>query len=315
MVAQEVEIVPYQRKDKEFVDSILESIWGMEPPDYPYGEEDFPANGRSLPSTYIAKVTGQPVGFCSIWRNEYHPSALYFSIHIHENFRNKGIGTMLLDHIKEINNDKLSLQTSFWETSIVGDHFLRSKGFKVIRKTIEPVLDLLHIENILASMRSCDLPEEYQILNLSEIEDEVEYMNFITLTKKCYQYTHLDNPLGEISLEEWRRVVESDTVPDGSFVVMKNNVIIAFALLHENSNKIKDLGWRGVDSSCENNTKELILALTYKQLEYAHKQQQDYLNAEIDTTDKWSLIMLDHLPFANAPTWVTYQLRSANSAK
>jgi GNAT superfamily N-acetyltransferase len=304
-----VDIVLFEENDRKDIEIILRRIWGTNPPFYPYGIEQL-EGGRILRSTYLAKANDEVIGFCSIWHNRFHPFTIYFTIQVHPYFQNQGVGTKLLNYIQGINNDRLPLQTSLWETSFTGNKFLLNLDFKVIRKTYEPKLYL----SIINGMYDETYSKDFTFINLSEINGVEERIEFIDLVKRSYEYTHSDNPPGEKSLEEWKRIIYMDTILEGSFIAKKNNKIVAFALLHENTSDSVDLGSRGVDTSLLEDEKQLIIALTQKQIDYASENKYLFMNAEIDTTDRWSSILLNYFPFETAPTWVTYQRKPINDA-
>ena len=139
--------------------------------------------------------------------------------------------------------------------------------------------------------------KKYKLLTLQQLTDEKKYNEFFELTKICYELSHKDNPLGEISIITWRNTVERDLIKDFSFVLVDDNGVIGFALLYKNNDVIKDLGWRRVHSPYKDEMKEIIIVLTCKQIECTSDADVESLIAEIDPTYIFYLIMHKNFPF------------------
>lgn len=303
---QNIRIIPYKNIYKEFVKTMFNETW-KQPTNYPYGENFIQISSREVNSTYVAISNDAPVGFCSIWKNSFHPESLYFIIFVEPKYQRKGIGTLLYQHILSINKDYKYLQSSIWKSGNAGEYFLLNKNFRLFRETVEPSLNTFETDTSFIDSADYHKVNSYEIKSLSHVEFDNEYLDFLGLVKDCYREAHLDNPVGDISMETWRRLVETDLIPEGSYIVKSAEKIIAFALLHELDDSSYDLGWRGVHANYDLEMNNITKSLTYKQIEYAKRNNIEYLNAEIDTTDKWSMVMLNELPFKEADKWLTYQ--------
>ncbi|TDL56094.1 hypothetical protein E2R60_11295 [Paenibacillus dendritiformis] len=199
----------------------------------------------------------------------------------------------------------LHLQTSLWDMSIAGRSFLSKHGFQEIRRTYETSFDVASAAGLdrwddsLARDGAAMIP--YNRL------DTDERQALALLSRQCYAETHTVNPVGEIGVTRWAELIESDVMAEGSFVVMKNHAVIAYALMHRRESGAAELGWRGVCAGEREHTRRWIVELTARQVRYAKELGLERLYAEIDTTDVWALPMLDFFPFEPVPAWVTYQ--------
>ena len=77
--------------------------------------------------------------------------------------------------------------------------------------------------------------------------------------------------------------------------------------MHENDELGMDLGWRGVAQEYDSMRHESIKLLTNLQIGYAKKSKKRMLYLEIDSTDKWSLEMMNFLELKKINRWLSYQ--------
>jgi hypothetical protein len=107
--------------------------------------------------------------------------------------------------------------------------------------------------------------------------------------------------------EQWYELIKGDLIEAGSFVIKKDNHIIAFAFMHENDECSMDLGWRGVLFAYDKRRHQIIELLTSMQIEYAKKKQIQFLNLEIDSTDPWASDMMQSFDIDIKGNWMSYQ--------
>ncbi|MFD3268649.1 GNAT family N-acetyltransferase [Paenibacillus dendritiformis] len=301
---QQPHIIPYAEVWKAGVERLCARIWGTERCQYRYGGY-MEWGGTKEPASYVALLGDEVLGFCSIWRNEFHPMALYFTLAVQPSWERRGIGGRLLEQVACRKPAHLHLQTSLWDMSIAGRSFLSKQGFQEIRRTYETSFDVASAPGLdrwddsLARDGAAMIP--YNRLGA----DERQAMAL--LSRQCYANTHTVNPLGEIDVTRWGELIESDLMAEGSFAVMKNHEVIAYALMHPREAGAAELGWRGVCAGEREHTRRWIVELTKRQVRYAQQLGLERLYAEIDTTDVWALPMLYFFPFEPVPAWVTYQ--------
>ncbi|CAH8243944.1 hypothetical protein WJ0W_001183 [Paenibacillus melissococcoides] len=186
-----------------------------------------------------------------------------------------------------------------------GRSFLSKHGFLEIRRTYETSFAVTHA----AGMEQCDdsLSREGAALIAYDRLDAGERQALALLSRQCYAETHTVNPLGQIDVSRWAELIESDVMAEGSFAVMKNHAVIAYARMHPREAGAAELGWRGVYGGERERSRHWITKLTKRQVRYAQQLALERLYAEIDTTDPWALPMLDFFPFEPVPASVTYQ--------
>lgn len=303
---QQPHIVPYAEVWKADVERLCARIWGPERQQYRYGGYlEVDAGGTKEPSSYVALLGDQVLGFCTMWRNLFHPMALYFTVAVRPGWERRGIGGRLLEHVAGLKPAHLRLQTSLWDMSVSGRAFLNKHGFLEIRRTYETSCAVASA----AGMERCDdsIPRDGAAIIAYSRLDPGERQAMALLSRQCYAETHTVNPLGEIDVTRWSELIESDLMAEGSFAVMKNHNVIAYALMHRREAGAAELGWRGVCAGEREHTRRWIVDLTARQVRYAKQLGLERLYSEIDTTDVWALPMLDFFPFEPVPAWVTYQ--------
>lgn len=133
----------------------------------------------------------------------------------------------------------------------------------------------------------------------------------INLVIENYKKSHIVNPVGVHSYEIWEELIfNEDTILNGSYIVLKDNEIYAYSLLHYSDTPNQfEFGWRGTK---ENTDVRFMLILTAYQINFAIENGVNYIEAEVDTTDYFSLEMLKYFPFSPAPSLMTFQKRNKN---
>lgn len=56
-----------------------------------WGSVELDAGGTKEPSSYVALLGDQVLGFCTMWRNLFHPMALYFTVAVRPGWERRGI--------------------------------------------------------------------------------------------------------------------------------------------------------------------------------------------------------------------------------
>jgi hypothetical protein len=298
-----LEIVPSSHKYSDFINRLIK-ITSDDHMMIPI-HKVMTVQGKKFDTTYIALLDKEPVGFYSIWTNNFHPHSLYFYIIIEDKYLQRKIGTALFRHMLTLNIDLTYLQCSFYETASAGSYFLEHLGFKRYRTTQEDQIDIKHVKS---------QPDHYflkendlKISTLTALKSDKEILELAEIVKQTYIDAHLDNPVQNISTDVWKNLILDDVIKDGSFIIKKDNKMIAFALMHACDASSMDLGWRGVTDAFDYIRPGLIEILTLKQIEYAQNHEIFILNTEIDDTDKWSTDMLGFLNLKKKKRWISYQ--------
>ncbi len=306
-----LKILPSTELYQEFIIKLIKDTF-LDEFSIPYINKGITVDDRLIDSVYVALLDEEPVGFYCIWTNEFHPHSLYFSMIVDKKYRRRKIATTLYQHMVNLGTNFFYLQSSFYETSSTGSSFLRNLGFRLYRTTQEPQIETSDIIIDFEKMKDFIKEFELEVLALSDIKSENEFLHVVEIAKDCYTDSHLDNPVKEMKIEAWENLIRSDLIAEGSFMLKNDKKIIAFALLHENDDSTMDLGWRGVVEKYDFIRPRLIELLTKLQIEFAQQSNKRILNTEIDNTDKWSFDMLSFLNLEKTNKWLTYQQRMEN---
>lgn len=260
--------------------------------------------------TYEAYENEMLVGLITAWKSEFHPYCTYFAMVTkpHIGFEIESVLIEALYNFKEI---ELPLQTSIWETSYGLKSFYEEVEFLEVRRTYMPLLrtSKIDIQEVFPDFNGQDIC----IQNLNNIvNDKALKLKLINLLRENYEKAHTVNPVGVHSVQKWEELIfNEETIQSGSFIVLKHNEIQAYSLLHySNTPNQFEFGWRGTK---ENTDVRLMLILTAAQINFAIENGVKYIEAEIDTTDYFSVEMLKFFPFSPAASLLTLQKRINNN--
>lgn len=260
--------------------------------------------------TFEAYENEMLVGLVTSWKSEFHPNCTYFAMVTkpHIGFEIESVLIEALYNFKEI---KFPLQTSIWESSYGLKTFYEKMGFIEVRRTYMPLLRTLKIDinEVFPNFIVQDIC--IQDINSIAIHKELK-LKLINLVRENYEKAHTVNPVGVHSFQKWEELIfNEDTIQSGSFIILKDNEILAYSLLHySNTPNQYEFGWRGTK---ENTDVRLMLFLTASQINFANENGVKYIEAEVDTTDYFSLEMLKFFPFSPASSLLTFQKRTINN--
>jgi len=303
-----LDIIPSSEKYNDYMKNLISESF-EEDVRIPFKNKGIMVDGELIDSVYIALLNNKPVGFYSIWKNQFHPHSLYFNIVVDEKYRNQKIGTILYEDMLHRSKGATYLQCSFYESSLSGSVFLEQKGFNLFRRTVETSLSVNDLVVDSKKINTMITNNDFELLRFSDINSESDWLGVSKLVKSCYSNTHIDNPVKEMSIKEWYDLVVSDTNLESSFLVKRNKMISAYALMHEDTDDSMDLGWRGVSEAQDKLRNMLIEHLTNLQIEFAQLNNIKYLNLEVDDTDKWSVDMMTYLNLKSKNNWLSYQIK------
>jgi len=255
--------------------------------------------------TYEAYEEGRLVGLLTAWTSDFHPYCTYFSIATNPFLDNK-VEALLLQSLYKTPGIRFPLQTLIWETSYRLKTFFEDNEFVVIRRTYMPMLrsSKIEINQVFADVLAA---HELTIKNLNSIKDnELLKFELTSLVKENYSRTHSKNPVGELDLLKWEKLIFNDeTNLKGSYIALKDNEIIAYSLLHfSETPNMFEFGWRGTRNYMDI---RVMLMLTSLQVNFAAENGVDFIEAEIDSTDHFAIEMLKFFPFSSAPALLTFQ--------
>ncbi|MEN2767858.1 hypothetical protein [Ornithinibacillus xuwenensis] len=195
---------------------------------------------------YSAFHQNEMIGLIVAWKSSFHPHCTYFRVIHHPEYTNL-VDELITEMEENLHEDEYPLQTVVMENTYL-DRYYATNSYQVARKTYLPsvLVSLCHAEGI-------ELPENRLIMSLDGISTNPNLVQkLINLVKSVYEQTHLINPVAELELATWRKMIfAEDTIMLGSYVCLdeKGDDIVAFSLLHESDKpKTIELGWCG--SSC-----------------------------------------------------------------
>ncbi|MBU0906417.1 MAG: GNAT family acetyltransferase [Firmicutes bacterium] len=259
--------------------------------------------------TYEAYENGMLVGLITAWKSEFHPSCTYFAI-VTKPHIGIEIETVLIEALSNFKEIDLPLQTTIWESSYGLKTFYEKVGFLEVRRTYMPLLRTSKIDFQLVfpdfNGQDICIQDINSICNHKELK-----IKLINLVRENYEKAHTVNPVGVHSFQKWEELIfNEDTIKSGSFIILKDNEILAYSLLHySNTPNHFEFGWRGTK---ENTDVQFMLILTASQINFAIENGVKHIEAEVDTTDYFSVEMLKFFPFSPAPTLLTFQKRTNN---
>lgn len=252
---------------------------------------------------YVAYYKKDVVGIFFTWGSNFHPYCTYFRIYTNPFYAELHIEEFLLNEIPKLENFKLPLQTSIWETSAHLKNYYEQNNFMEIRRTYMPILDLQKIVSIDIVPNS-----NYHGQTLSNIVSNNNLLEKLAyLVKENYEQTHLANPVASFPLQTWQEMILADDVLlDGSFLIIdEEHQIMAYSFLHtsEKDNTV-ELGWCGTHTIDDIS---LLKLLVFKQAMYASKHGYSFIQGEFDSTSIYAMEILKSFPFNPCATWITYQ--------
>ena len=261
---------------------------------------------RRYEQLFVATEQQKVIGIGVCWLNEFHPTAVYFRIFIHDQVHNKnGVADALFGHIKKgtIQQDKWIW--SGWESNQYRCEFLDRNGFQLMRKTCMPVLKVADIEKYLAPL---ELPDN--CLSLHEVLNNLRLKeSFLNLLKETYTATHQINPVSTYSLDDWEEILLEDS-PDTEYSLVclhpsEPHRIDGYIMLHSINHQKYEVGWLGERDGAE---PDLLQRLFKRQLESLKETGVEELELEVDTTDWHAMKLFDFLNFEEYDAWETYLL-------
>lgn len=159
-------------------------------------------------------------------------------------------------------------------------HSLKKNEFTEIRRTYMPVIRSFKVD---VNKAFADIvTQDLTVIDFKCIQNKQELkISLINLIKENYSKVHAENPLGEHNHDKWEELIfNEDVVQEGSYIILMNDEIVAYSLLHysDTSNKY-EFGWRGTSEKADI---RFVLLLTAHQLNFAEANGVEFIEAEID---------------------------------
>lgn len=253
---------------------------------------------------FVARNEYHVVGIGVGWLNEFHPTAMYFRIFISERAQDADRMADAIFHqikLETVHQDKWIWAGS--ESDETMSTFLIRNGFRLIRKTYMPTLQMNDIQKHFKNVEKAD-----NYISLKELLNNPEMkQSFFTLLKETYTATHQVNPVNNYSLEEWEDILLNDA-PDQehSLISHDHHCIDGFIMMHPVDSRHYEVGWLGISESTE---PTLLRRLLKKQLESLSEKGVATLALEVDTTDWHAVKLFSFIDVETGEAWQTYMLQ------
>ncbi len=237
-----IAIRPFRGTERDYRDAVAvrNAVW----PEYPMTVEEMQVRDAIQPARtrwgrYLAEVDGQPVGlgyyFQTPWM--YHPRKFRFEVGVLPEFRGRGIGTALYEHMLEAlaPTDPIALLTTVREDATDGLDFVQRHGFQEVMRVWEYRLPLeqANLSSFLGLDRKL-AQEGIEIRTVQELASDPER------DRKLFELEcHVDEdipypwPVTEMTFEEWQRFCQRPSVlPEGWFVAVHQGRYVGVTALH-----------------------------------------------------------------------------------
>jgi hypothetical protein len=300
----------YTPQDHDPVTALLQRVCG-DPLTAAYYRFGMRADPAGVLITIVAEAADRIVGVGSLWTNRMHPTTLYCGVI--SDPRYQGIDSALYHRLIQLRGRYATfpLQTAAWNTATPMIQFLQAEGFERDKCTYMPLIDLsqIHAAPDAAAVQRCSAAG-YRVVSLAALPSSADRMQRLgALAAAIYGATHPSNPPAPLDPTEWARLIYDDSLEvAGSVVVLREHEFAGLGLLHvhEQPDHLA-IGWQGVAAAYEQDEALIMPALISAEITYARQQGYRYLDAEIDTTDRWSMQLLSLIPTPPAEQWVTFR--------
>lgn len=265
--------------------------------------------------TLVAEADGDLIGVGTIWDYWLHPARWRLALHVHPNARRRGVGTALLEQLTSMipSRDVRPLQAATSAGNTAGRQFLHRSGFDLLMRTrlgtVDPSIAIAAIRPEIDDATERATRTGYRIATLADESIATSWTDELAdLHAEIYRLGHDWNPPASITNADARRLFmdEDELIPEAFYVGLIDDRPGAVASLRRGETLDKlDLGWVGVAARHQDYRDEFAVALVGRCLTYS-AERHETLSVEVDETDGplWDLI--NKLPVALEPDWLTF---------
>jgi GNAT superfamily N-acetyltransferase len=194
-------------------------------------------------AAFVAVDETRLCGYSSLFTNPNHPERDYIGVHILPEFRNRGLGTRLLEALKPRFRAGRKLQTI--TTFPEAQRFLEHRGFLELMRTFEPVLQVSKAN--LPDLPEAVLPSGYSIETLAA--GRFLRLEVARLHAQIYAEQHTWNPTATMSDQEMLEdFMDDDVIPEALHLIVFRDQPVAVSSLRGQIPEM-DLMWFGVLNS------------------------------------------------------------------
>lgn len=281
--------------DPPHLRELLDEVWGGD-----LGAVTYHGLGRR--AGLVAEDQGRLVGYGHQWRSDLHPTYTYVGVHVHPDWRGRGVGAALWDGVLPGQVGPLKAKTYAAQTE--GTRFLQRRGLTLSVETHDALLDTSAVldEQVRQWVaRVADLG--FTVVPMTEL-DGAGLAGLGALHDRVYVQAHRHDPAVPGILKA-ADLVGDDVVPEWMFVVRREEELAGVASVRLDEPR-PVLGWCGVTDAFAAVGADLTKAVTGLAVQAAARAGVEQIGAELDAVDAVSATLLDSLPWQTGPIWQTF---------
>ena len=311
-----ITIRPFEQSDKDYRQAvdIVNAVW-VEYPDTveEWKESDEKRSKTTKRGRFFGQFEGQPVGFAtygqSLWLN--HPGKLFVSVDVLPEFRNRGVGTALWQHLcLEMEQfDPLRLLASTREDYEDGVRFANKLGFTEKMRDWESRMDPTSFNLADWSRYPQRMAEQgLEIRTVAELEsDPNRDRKLYELEWSVDRDVPSPEPPSKVPFEEFQKVWErTNLIPDAWFVALDNGEYVGMTNLwtSQGDANLLYVGLTGVIRSHRN--RGIATALKLKSVEFALEKGFGEIRTWNNTNNAGMLGINNRFGFVRQPAHIEY---------
>jgi hypothetical protein len=267
----------------------------------------------SFRRTLVAVDQGAIVGLGTLWENWLHPARWRVTLHGRPTFWSRSPASAMLAQLRALRPDGRPLQTAFSVVEEAGGEFFQQHGFAPLMRTRRGVLapDAMtrrvaaELDVAMARIKAAG----YRVASLAELGSAWEPVNTLAwLHAEVYRLGHrwdLVRPLAAAEAVELF-LDPGELLPEAMYLALIGEHPVAVASLRRSGAPSQvDLGWVGALPAVATRDGDLVFALVGRCLRHAALVAWHVL-LEVDEADTHLWQLLDQLPVALDPDWLTF---------
>jgi GNAT superfamily N-acetyltransferase len=312
---------PWASTDADAVASLVAAAW----PHDALARSLFSVHGpaRAAPGafsrTVVDEVDGAVVGVGTVREYWLHPARWRIALHVAAPHRRRGIGSALLACLLAMvpAGDARPIQAATRADDLAGRAFLRRHGFRLVMRTRLGLLDPAHVgQDRWAEMEGATRRVEvagYRIEPVPDLaSDPARRRALAALHAEVYRLAHRWNPPAPSSEEDAATLfLGEDLLPDALFIATAAGTSVAVASLRRGAHPAEvELGWVGASGAHRSRADDLVAALAGACLDRALASGRA-VRVEVDEADRPLWRLVDALPVAWEPDWLTFARTAA----
>ncbi len=312
-----ITIRPFEQNDEDYRQAvdITNSVW----PEYPDTVEEWKEGDEKRSKLlkvgrFFAELDGQKVGFAnygqSLWVN--HPGKLFVGVAVLPEFRKRGVGTALWEHLcQEVQQfDPLRLLAHTREDYEEGIRFAQKLGFNECMRDWESRLDPASLDLDEWGRYARQVAEQgIEIKTVAELESDPNR------DRKLYELEWLidrdvpsPEPPSKVAFEEFQKIwARTNLLPDAWFVAIDNGEYVGMTNLwtSQANAKLLYVGITGVTRS--HRKRGIAMALKVRSVEYALQKGFSEIRTWNEINNQAMLGINNRLGFVRQPAHIEFR--------